>query len=390
MADQFQAPEVVNRWKQRSLVAGVTAGVVCLAGAFFEPAQFLRSYLFAYVFWIGITLGCLAIALIHALTGGAWGAVIRRVLEASARMLPWMALLFLPILFSTGKIYIWANPEAVAASEHLQHKALYLNRDFFIGRAVFYFAAWMLIAFLLVKWSRKQDESITPDVQNKLQMIGGFGLLLYGLTMTFAAIDWMMSLDPLWPSTMYGLLVITGQVLSSFAFVIAVTAALVKYKPLSDHMGALQFHDLGKLMLAFVMIWAYLSFSQFLIIWSGNLPEEIPWYINRLSHGWQIIALLLVVFHFALPFLLLLSRGLKEQHRTLTRVAKAVIIMRLFDLFWLIAPELSKDGISVSFMDVLLPIGLGGFWLWGFFGNLQSAPVLPANDPDLRMVTQHG
>lgn len=390
--DQFQTPAVVDEWRQRALIVGVIASVISVAGAFFQPSQFFHSYLFAYVFWIGLSLGSMAIYLIHAMTGGGWGAVIRRILEASTRVLPLMGLLFLPIVLAvaTGRLYIWSNPEVVAANEVLQRKAIYLNNNFFYGRAAIYFAVWLAITYQLNKWSQKQDEAITPKVQTRLQEVGGFGLLLYGLTMTFAAIDWMMSLDPEWPSTMYGLMVITGQVLSSFAFVIAVASKLVDHKPMSDYMGATHFHDLGKLLLAFVMIWAYLSFSQFLIIWSGNLPEEIPWYIHRIGHGWQIVALALVLFHFALPFLLLLSRTLKQKWSLLTRVAIAILVMRFVDLFWLIAPEFSREGLSVHWMDFTLPIGIGGLWLAGFFYQLKGRPLLPVNDPDLKEVVEHG
>lgn len=391
MEQSFEAPPIVDRLKQRSLTIGVVALIASAIGGVFQSEQFFRSYLFGFLFWSGIALGSMVIAMIHGLTGGGWGAVIRRILESSIRTLPLLALLFVPVLAGITKIYVWTNPQEVAAHESLRHKVAYLNIPFFSVRSAIYFALWILLAYLINKWGRRQDEEgETQLVSNKRQFISGIGLLLYGLTMTFASIDWMMSLEPEWASTIYGMFIITGQVLSAFAFTITVASILVNYKPLSDVMEPVHFHDLGKLTLAFVMIWAYLAISQFLIIWAGNLPEEIPWYIHRLNNGWQVIALGLVLFHFTLPFLLLLSRQNKRNTRILTIIAVFILFMRMVDLFWLVMPDFNHEGFHVSYLDFLLPIGIGGIWLAAFFWQLKTRPVIPVNDPIIKEALEHG
>jgi len=378
------AISMIDRFQKRSFAAGVIGAVLSIGIGFMNPGQFFRSYLFAYVFWIGLSLGCLAINLLHHLSGGRWGAVIRKFLEAGTRIFPLLALLFLPLIPGTSKIYTWSDPNIVANDVILKEKSLYLNVPFFLVRTALYFGVWMYLSYLLNKWSKQEDEASTPALQSKFQFLGGIGLLLYGLTATFAAIDWMMSLEPHWFSTIYGLLVITGQVLGAFAFVITLAAILIRYEPLSSVMTSLQFHDLGKLMFAFVFIWAYLAFSQFLIIWAGNLPEEIPWYIVRGSNGWRFIAIFLVLFHFAVPFLLLLSRDLKKNPRMLAVIAISILFMRYVDLFWMVGPETHKNGSMIHALDLLLPLGIGGFWLTFFFKQLKSYPLIPVNDPNLQ------
>jgi hypothetical protein len=258
---------------------------------------------------------------------------------------------------------------------------VYLNTPFFLVRAAIYFAAWNGISFLLNKWSLEQDRTGERRLSRRMQHLSAGGLLAYGLFVTFAAFDWMMSLAPHWFSTIYGVLIMGGQALSAMAFLIVVLVWLSRRKPLSDIVVPGHFHDLANLMLAFVMLWAYFSFSQYLIIWSGNLPEEITWYLHRLQPGWRVIALLLVVFHFAVPFVLLLSRAVKREPATLLKVAAAILIARLVDLFWLIAPEFHEDGLSVSWMDVVLPLTLISLWLGCFMWQLRGRALLPVYDP---------
>ena len=386
--NESAAVAVLNRLQKKSFLIGIIVIGVSLILAFLSPVQFFRSYLFAYVFWVGLALGSLAITLLHHLSGGRWGAVIRRVLESGTRTFPLLLILFLPLIPGIRSLYLWSDQEKVAADHILQQKTAYLNVPFFLGRTALYFVVWLLLAYLLNKWSRQEDQGSTARLQSRFQFLGGIGLLLYGLTATFASIDWMMSLEPHWFSTIYGLLVITGQVLSAFAFVIAVASVLMQYEPLSEKLTTTLFHDLGKLMFAFVMVWAYLAFSQFLIIWSGNLPEEIPWYKHRLTHGWQLLGLFIVVFHFALPFLLLLSRDLKKNPRLLAMVAVGVLFMRIVDLYWTIGPEFHQQGLTVHLLDILLPVGMGGIWLAFFFKQLKGWPLLPVNDPNLQ--EEHG
>jgi len=378
----FEAPPL-TRAGRPALLVGAASLAACGIGALFSPAQFFHSYLFAYVFWAGLALGCLAIVMLQYLTGGAWGLVIRRALESGTRTLPLVALLFLPILLGLSHLYEWAHPEEVAHDALLRYKAPYLNAPFFAARALFYFAAWLSVAYFLNKWSLAQDRGWDRSRGRRLQILSSGGLVLYGLTVTFSSIDWVMSLEPHWYSTMFGVLFIAGQGLSAFAFIIAVTVLLARRKPLSDVIAPSHYHDLGKLLLAFVMFWSYVSFSQYLIIWAGNLPEEIPWYLRRLQGGWGWIGLALILFHFLLPFLLLLSRTANENPRLLASIAALVVFMRLVDVFWLIAPVFADSGFRVHWMDLAAPVGIGGLWLAAFLWQLGKRPLLPPTDPGL-------
>jgi hypothetical protein len=379
----------IEQLQKQTRIIGTVALLASLAFLFFDKDQFFRSYLFAYMFCIGIPLGCMAILFIYHLAGGAWGAVSRRIMEAALRLLPILALLFLPIaIFGMHSLYEWTHSEVVSADKILKQKTAYLNIPFFLVRAAIYFAIWILLSVILNKRSEQQDKTQDPLIPARLEFLGGIGLVLYGLTMTFASVDWMMSLDPHWFSTLFGLLVITGQVLSAFAFVIAIAVWLSRVSPYSEIISAEQFHDLGKLLLAFVMIWAYLSFSQYLIIFSGNMPEENRWYVNRLQDGWRFIPPLLILGHFALPFILLLSRSLKRNPRTLGMVAIGILIMRLLDLYWIIAPGGPHIGFAAP-LDFILPIGLGSLCFSLFLNELKKRPFFVLYDPNLPETNVH-
>jgi hypothetical protein len=375
----------VHRLQRTALLAGIVSLGLSGAGGLVSPAQFFQSYLIAYLFWFGIALGSLAILMIHHITGGAWGAVIRRLLESGTRTLPLMALLFLPVLLGTQQLYEWARPDALAHDPILRHKAAYLNVPFFAARAVSYFAAWLILGRYLNRWSLEQDQSLDPAPTRRMETLSRGGLLLIGLTMTFAAIDWMMSLEPHWFSTIYGILVMGGQVVSAMAFVIALAAWLAASPPapLARVISRQQFHDLGKLLMAFIMLWTYFMLSQFLITWSGNLPEEIPWYQNRSRGGWQWVAVVLLLSYFVLPFLILLSRAVKQQPRRLAAVALAIIAARVVELCWLVIPAFHPDAVTVHWMDLLALIGVGGVWLWMFLGQLQRRSLVAVHDPSL-------
>jgi hypothetical protein len=388
MDASFTTPVETSGLQMRALVVGVIALLVCAAGAFLPGGanQFFHAYLMAYVFWTGVSVGSLAILMLHHLSGGGWGLVIRRILEASTRVIPLMLLLFIPLAFGMKTVYEWARPELVQQSELLQHKQPYLNVTFFILRLIFYFVVWGLLMLFLNRWSLEQDRTADPNLRKTMQGLSGPGLVLFGLTVTFAATDWVMSLEPEWFSTIFGLLIMVGWGLSAFAFVIIAASRLANRPPLEGVIAPLHFHDLGKLLLAFVMIWAYFGFSQFLLIWYGNLPEEIPWYLRRMKSGWQYVGLVLVIFHFAVPFFLLLSRNLKRHARTLSIIAALLLIMRLVDLFWMIAPVAEvHGGGALSFivnywMYILAPVGLGGLWLAYFAYQLRQRALLPIND----------
>ncbi|MGI8735120.1 MAG: hypothetical protein ACR2LM_17675 [Pyrinomonadaceae bacterium] len=382
MNGAYTAPVQVGIYQKRALIAGVSFMVLFVVGAVINRPQFFRSYLVAYLFWAGIAIGSLALLMLQHLTGGGWGLVIRRVLEAAARTLPLLALMFVPIIIGAHDLYPWTHAEEMSKTPALVQKTrLYLNLPFFIGRAVLYFAIWSLFAYLLTKWSSAQDLTGDRRYTKRMRMLSGPGIGVFVLTVTFASVDWAMSLNPEWFSTIYGLLFVAAWALSALAFVIAVMAFLGRHEPLSRVVRPNHFQDLGKLMLAFVMLWAYFSFSQFLIVWSGNLPEEIQWYLPRLRGGWGAIALSVVIFHFAFPFMLLLSASLKRNAGKLLVLAILILVMRLIDFFWMVAPEFSHGGFHLSWMDVVAPIAIGGLWLAMFFRQLAKRPLMAINDP---------
>ncbi|MBO0725951.1 MAG: hypothetical protein J2P52_10155 [Blastocatellia bacterium] len=378
----YIAPATVWRIQQWSLIVGVVGLTLCAVGAIFRPALFLQSYLFGYMFLLGLALGSMAILMLQYLTGGDWGVVIRRILESAMRTLPWLAAGFLPIALGMRSLYVWARP-AQAAVEGLDYRTEYLNIPFFIARAVIYFAVWLTMASRLDRWSREQDRGAALGWLKRLRRLSGPGLVIYAVTITFAAYDWLMSLNPEWSSTIFGLLIIAGQALSAVAFVILVTAMLSTRAPMAGVFQARHFHDLGKLLLTFVMVWAYMSFSQLLIIWSGNLPREIPFYLPRMQSSWRWIGVLLIVLHFALPFALLLSRDLKRRAGWLAALAGLVIVMRVIDLFWLVSPEFRPQGLTVDWLDPVTVVGLCGMWLALFIRELKARPMLPLRDPHL-------
>jgi hypothetical protein len=378
-----------DRLQQRALVVGAVGIVLCGVGVFSNPTQFFRSYLLAYLCWLGIPLGCLAILMLHHLVGGTWGAMIRRVLESGTRTLPLQVLLFVPLLFGVHDLYFWARPEVVANDPLLQRKSPYLNIPFFMLRSAFYFAVWLAVSYLLNKWSLTQDQAGADPFERRMRLLSGPGLVLYVLTVTFASVDWMMSLEAHWFSTIYGILVIVGQLLATLAFAVVVAALLAQAPPLSEVMSAAHFHDLGNLVLAFVMLWAYMAFSQFLIIWSGNLPEEITWYFHRMQGGWEWVGLALILFYFALPFLLLLARGIKRRVPLLAWVAAAILGMHVVEVFWLVVPAFQPTGFAVHWMDVAALMGIGGIWMAVFVWQLRGRPLVPVYDPGLLGVTPH-
>jgi hypothetical protein len=377
----YNAPPSVGRFQQGALIVGVVFSVVMLVGSFMDRAQFFHSYLFGFSFWAGISIGALALLMLQHLTGGGWGLVIRRVLEAATRTLPLMLILFLPIIFGAHWIYPWTHPEEMAKNAALVEKAKYLNLTFFTARAAIYFAIWLTLAFFLNRWSLLQDETAAGQFTKRMRVISGPGMVLLVFTVTFASIDWFMSLDPEWSSTIYGFIFVGAWSLSALAFVVAAMAALVRYEPMNNVVGQSHFHDLGKLLLALVMLWSYFAFSQFLIVWSGNLPEEIRWYLPRTHGAWGAIALAVVILHFAFPFLFLLSRSFKRNAGKLVIVALLILVMRLVDLFWMITPNFTGEHFHISWMDVVAPIGIGGLWLGFFARALTRRPLIPINDP---------
>ena len=359
-----------RRWQQRLLIVGLIGAALCGWAAILDVEQLLRSYLFAYFCWLGISVGSLALWMLHHLTGGGWGSVLRRIWEAASRTLLLLAGLFVPIAVETSMLYPWAEMDA----HELGAKAAYLNVPFFLARAAAYFAVWLGLAFLLNRWSAQHDRTGDPVYVQRAQQLSGPGLAICGLCVTFAAIDWVMSLEPEWYSTVFGALVAAGYLLAALAFAVAVATWL----PTNDEKDL--WNDFGNLLLTFVMIWTYLSFSQYVLIWSGNLPEEIIWYLHRTEGGWQWIGLTLAIGYFALPFCLLLSPDVKRNPHRLRVVALIVVGMSIVHDYWLIAPSFSPGQFRLHWMDLITLISVGGLWLASFLRQLQARPIMPVHE----------
>jgi len=365
----------------QALVVGFISLLISLIGALFDPTRFFQSYLFSYLFWIDLPLGALTLIMIYHLTGGTWGAALRRIAEAAARTVPWMALLFLPILFGMNRIYPWLDPGQMMDPK-LLHKAAYLNGPGFAFRAVLYFLVWILLNRFLALGSEKQRLSPSIETTAWLRSLSAGGLVAYVLTATFASFDWQMSLEPRWYSTIYGMVYCVGQGLQAFAFALIVFVLLCRETRLADAFPLKTRRDLGRLLLAMVMVWAYLAFMQFLVIWMGNLPEEATWFVRRTQGGWQILAILLIFFQFALPFSALLFRGTKDHLKKLYSVAALVFALRIIDHYWTTMPGLYPSGISLHWQDLTTFLGLGGIWLAIFLRALRSRPLFATEDAD--------
>jgi hypothetical protein len=381
-----------RRVQRGALVAAGAGLVICVVALLVDRTLFFRSYLVAFLFVLGITLGSMALVMLQHLTGGAWGLVLRRPLESAARCLPLVAVLFVPVALGVPYLYEWANSDWREVYQRAHHdegfnKADFLTPGFFYVRAVIYFAVWLLLAFVLNRWSREQDQTRDPHLPRRFRLLSAPGICLYGATITFAAVDWIMSLQPDWSSTIFGVILAVGQVLSAFAFCIALLIPLADYPPFRDVIKPNHLRDLANLMLAFVMLWAYMSFSQFLLIWAGNLTEEIPFYLYRGQGGWQWVAAALALFQFALPFILLLSRDVKTGRQRLIGVAVLVLVMRLVDLYWMVmpAPDAGANPVPlrVPWMELGAVLLLGGAWLAYYLWQLGRAPLLPVGDPFL-------
>lgn len=391
----MSAPETASRtrnWappadleglQRKAWIIGGIGTVLSLVGFFVDSSQFYHSYLVSWLMYLGVALGCMAIFMLHQLSRGGWGIMIRRILESAAGTLPFLTVLFIPIVLGMQDIYIWARPDVVATDELIQAKVKWLNPMGFTLRGFGYLAIWSLFSWLLIRASTKQDETDDPALFRRMRLISAPGLAIYCLLGTFASVDWLMSLDPHWYSSLFGVYFIGGQGVAAFAFVIPVALYLSKREPMSGAIKQSHFHDYGKLLLAFVMLWSYFALSQLLIIWMGHLPEEIVWYIERSTGGWQYIALLLAFVHFALPFLLLLSRDIKRDARRLAVVALILLLMRWFDLFWLAAPAFNHHGLQFHWLDLTTLVGLGGLWFGVFVGRLRKRPIVPVNEPFL-------
>ena len=383
----------LDRLQTRAMIVGGVCLVLCLGAWVLWPGHFFAPYLVGYLFWLGIALGCMGLTMLHHLVGGSWGLVIRRPLEAGGATVPVLALLFLPIALGIPTLYAWARPTG-AEGVSTAMRAGYLNESLFLVRAAGYFGVWTALALLLCGWSSRQDHMSDHRPSQRLQRLSGPGTVILFAASSFSAIDWVMSLEAPWASSIYGAMLITGEAMATFAMMIVVTGILASSRPMSEIATPGRLNDLGNLLLAFVMLWAYTSFCQYLIVWAGNLREEIPWYLRRTRGGWEWFALALIVCQFFLPFFLLLIRENKRHPRSILRVSLLILVMHWVDLVWLVIPASSPPAkphipwIEVALSAVAL-VGIGGIWTAVFIGRLKRVPLVPLNDPSLIEALKH-
>jgi len=405
---ELNSPQLLHAWKRRALTVGVIFAVLSLVLAVLAAIvdhdginHLLRSYLLGYIFCWGLTVGGLALLMVQYVSGGKWGLLLRRPLEAMSRNLLLIIVMFLPIGIFMKKLYLWAqysNP-VEAFQKHLitaaqEHAIAYKHPMLNISSVCF--AIWFFFMSKLNKWGLQRDADPHPNVrfwQVRLENLSGFGILVYSITMSVCAIDWVMALDPTWYSSIWGLLFLVGQGYAVLAVSIITVIRLSKAEPMHTLLRVTEQHDLGKLAFAFVMLNIYLAFSQFLIIWSGNLPEEIPWYLDRVRGGWGVIGSLDFVFHWFIPFTLLLSRDLKRNKERLVLVCKIMIFARCWDLFWLIEPNFADARRNLHFSFGILeymtvPVVVISIWMWSYFGQLEKRPLIQINDPHLEQLLE--
>ena len=400
MADRgrYNAPAEIEGLRPVCLGIGGIALLAWLVGLYFSPEQALRSWLMGFVFWAGIGLGCLGLLMLQYMTGGAWGVVLRRVFEAASRTLPLLVVLFIPLAVGVlnHSVYIWTTMPADAHA--IEARGIFLFPWPWVLRSVIYFAIFGVMAYLLNKWSAEQDNATdyeaSASILSRMSRFCGPMTVIYALVVTFAAVDWVMTLDPHFFSTIWGLLFVIGWALSCLTFSVIVVAYLSDKVPMNHVLGQRHFHDMGKLMLAFVMVWAYFNFSQFLIIWSGNIPEETAWYLTRIEGPWLWVGWALVILHFAFTFLILLQQDFKRKPRLLASIALFILLMRFVDYFFLIGPtpRINPEGATsfLSWLDIVAPLAIGGIWMWYFLGQLQARPLVPVMDPFYERAVEHG
>lgn len=387
---------LVDRAQKRSLMLGVIFAVLAVIWGFLDAHRsghgwdsFFHSYLFAYVFIVSLPLGCMGFLMMHHLTGGPWGIPIRRILEAGMGTLWITAVMFIPVLIGLPHIFPWTKAGAIPDDAVNHFKRIYLQPGFFIARYLIYFAIWMTIAYFLNKWSADQDRTGDVKFMYKMTSLSGPGLVIWSLTVGAAAVDWVMSLEPRWYSTIWGMLWMVITALAGYSFTLVILRTLSDDEPLKDCVRPKDYNDLGNLVLAFVLLWTYMSFSQFLIIWSGNLKDEIPWYLIRARGPWAGMAVVLLLFHFFLPFFVLLQRRVKRRIATLSVVAIWMLALSLVDIYWLVVPAYEQNGPEFHLLDILAVIALGGLWLAAFYAQLKKLPLIPLHDPRFETFFEH-
>jgi hypothetical protein len=395
-------PSGFEALQRMGLLVGGACLILCILGIFFGPlggkAMFFRAYLFAWLFWLGVALGSLAWVMVHHLTGGDWGLALFRPAEAASRTLPLMGLLIAPVLMGYKHLFPWANIEApdLHISDETRRALIHQNQVWFslsgyILRAAICFAIWCALAFWLSRRSIELDRTDDLYLARRIRKVCSFGVVAYILTMTLGAFDWIMAREAAWFSSILPFIVVVGQAMSALVFLIILQRLLVRFRPFGEEVTPNVLNDLGNLFLTCTILWAYMSFAQLLIIWMGNTKVDTPWYVRRgfgiPANGWALIALLLLLFHFFVPFILLLMRWTKRHLDRLTTLAMIALVARLVDVYWLSSPSSMEPlfrGFRVSWMDILMPLGIGGIWIFTFVAILASRPLLSHLHPDPR------
>ena len=366
-----------------ALVIGLIGLIASAIGWFVDSHQFFSSYLTAFVFWVSIGLGGLFFTMVHHMVGANWSVVIRRILESGGRVLPLMFVFFIPLIFGIGDLYRWTDAQQVAADHLLQHKQPYLNMPFFLVRNVFYFAVWSFFAYRLHKLSIKQDSNPSDELVETFKKLSGGGLVLFAFTISFAAVDWMMALEPDWYSTIYGPYYFSGSAMAIMAFTQIFVIYLRNNNILADTITTEHDHDIAKLAFAFIVFWAYMAFSQYMLIWYANLPEETIWFQHRWIGSWKTVSLVLVIGHFGVPFLILITRAAKRSGRLMLAGGFWLLLMHYIDIYWNIMPTFAEHGAHFSWMDLSTVVGIGGVFVWYFWRVFTAHALVPVNDPRL-------
>lgn len=362
-------------------------GIVGIAlsglGWMLDSVRFYHAWLTAFSFWVSIALGALFFTMLHHLTGAKWSVVVRRISETIMMQLPWMFLAFIPIYLGMHDLYHWTHEEAVANDLLLQNKAGYLNVGFFTARTILYFAVWSAVSIMLYRTSLRQDSRPSEAQLAKMRKVSAGGMLLFALTITFASFDWLMSMEPHWFSTIFGVYFFACSFLASISFLTGICLYLRNKNVLTSIITVEHFHDLGKLMFAFTVFWSYIAFSQYLLIWYGNIPEETYWYLMRWEGSWKYVSLVIIFGHFAIPFTLLLFQGVKRNMMMLKLMAAWLLLVHWLDMYWLVYPSYLEHGAEFGWIEPATMIGLGGIFLWSFWSRLRKNPLVPTGDPHL-------
>ena len=364
-----------------ALTVGLIGVAASIFAAFTSPDLFFRAWLFGFQFWMGLSIGCLAILPIQYLTGGAWGVATRRLLEPGAMLTPLMAAMFVPVLLGLPHIYLWAQPERVASDEVLLHKAGYLNPTYFLIRSAVYFVLWTVLSLLFYHGSRQQDKLPDPAPTRRLEALAGPGMALLVASGSFAWMDWLMSLEPHWYSSIFPIMVLAGQALSSMAMIVGIACVIAEDDELAIVLTPPRIHDLGTLLFTFTFFWAYLCYSQLIVIWAGNLKHEITWYLIRIAGGWTFVAAALFALAFVIPFFLLLFRQIKRDRRTLARIALLAFVMQIVNAYWLSAPPFQSEGPEFHWQYVSAFCAVGGIWVAGYAWLIRQRPFMPVYAP---------